>query len=310
MAEKCWGLFARSQMPWPFCLLEVSILSTLQPSTWWRDKVSWLTGKIFVYVVSVCSVMPHPWHMGSGFSVCLSHQELDEAGAICLFPHKELWAPVRQGCPTLQYAPTHPFSRKHSKWTYWLCLDCSNTVEVSTWKCNLHSLSSSCDYSGEEANTLSTIISFQVVVESDKVFLEPPLFHTTQSYFPQLLPIRLMLQTLCSFLVFLWTHPRRVVFVRRLDSLIEKVFRLCQQELLRSKCTFKPTWVFIRNSFCCSLTWNELVSLSPCPPSKITIHEAENAWRSNTGRVLLNYVSSSSSFCMSKFPISPLYFYI
>lgn len=124
----------------------------------------------------------------------------------------------------------------------------------STWKYNLHSLSSSCDYSGEEANTLSTIISFQVIVESDKVFLEPPLFHTTQSYFPQLLPIRLMLQTLCSFLVFLWTHPRRVVFVRRLDSLIEKVFRLCQQELLRSKCTFKPTWVFIRNSFCCSLT--------------------------------------------------------
>lgn len=44
-----------------------------------------------------------------------SHQQSDEAGAICLYPHRELCAPVRQGCPTFQYAPTHPFSRKHSK---------------------------------------------------------------------------------------------------------------------------------------------------------------------------------------------------
>lgn len=56
-----------------------------------------------------------------------------------------------------------------------------------------------------------------------------------------------------------------------------------------------------------SLTWNELLL---APPSKITIHEAEKARHSSTGRGLLNCVSSVSSFYMSKFSISALYFYI
>lgn len=34
-------------------------------------------------------------------------------------------------------------------------------------------------------------------------------------------------------------------------SLKQKVFRPCRHEPQRSKCTFKLTWVFIRNSLCC-----------------------------------------------------------
>lgn len=34
-------------------------------------------------------------------------------------------------------------------------------------------------------------------------------------------------------------------------SLLQKVFRPCQHEPQRSKCLFKPTWVFIRHSLCC-----------------------------------------------------------
>ena len=38
-------------------------------------------------------------------------------------------------------------------------------------------------------------MSFQVVAESDKVTLEPPLLQTEQSQLPQPLPTRLLLQT-------------------------------------------------------------------------------------------------------------------
>ncbi|KAK4816344.1 hypothetical protein QYF61_015658 [Mycteria americana] len=51
-------------------------------------------------------------------------------------------------------------------------------------------------YSGEETDTHLTTTSFQVVIQSDKVSPQPPLLQIKQSQFPQLLLIRLMLQTL------------------------------------------------------------------------------------------------------------------
>ena len=50
-------------------------------------------------------------------------------------------------------------------------------------------------YMGEEANPHLTTASLQVVVESDKVTPKPPLLQTIQSQLPQLLLIRLVLQT-------------------------------------------------------------------------------------------------------------------
>jgi len=50
-----------------------------------------------------------------------------------------------------------------------------------------------------EANSHLATTSLQVTVESSKVSPEPPLLQAEQSQCPQLLPIRLMLQTLRSF---------------------------------------------------------------------------------------------------------------
>ena len=54
-------------------------------------------------------------------------------------------------------------------------------------------------YTGEEADPYLTTTSFQVTVEIEEVSPEPPLFQTEQLQFPQLLPIRLVLQTPHSF---------------------------------------------------------------------------------------------------------------
>jgi len=51
-------------------------------------------------------------------------------------------------------------------------------------------------YLGEETNTCLTTASSQVVVESEKVYPQPPLLQTKQPHFPQPLLIRLVLQTL------------------------------------------------------------------------------------------------------------------
>ena len=51
-------------------------------------------------------------------------------------------------------------------------------------------------YLGEEINTPFTTASFQVVVESNKVPPQPSLLQTKQPQFPQLLLVRLVLQTL------------------------------------------------------------------------------------------------------------------
>ncbi|KAK4815713.1 hypothetical protein QYF61_006751 [Mycteria americana] len=51
-------------------------------------------------------------------------------------------------------------------------------------------------YLGEEAHTHLSTTSFQVVVESNKVSLPPPFLQAKQPQFPQLLLIRLLLQTL------------------------------------------------------------------------------------------------------------------
>ena len=48
-------------------------------------------------------------------------------------------------------------------------------------------------YLGEETDTHRATTAFQVVVESDKVSLEPPLLQTKQPQFPQLPLIRLVL---------------------------------------------------------------------------------------------------------------------
>ena len=55
-------------------------------------------------------------------------------------------------------------------------------------------------YLGEETDTHLATTSFQVVVESDKVSPEPPFLQTKQPQFPQLLLIRLVLQTLHQLL--------------------------------------------------------------------------------------------------------------
>jgi len=52
------------------------------------------------------------------------------------------------------------------------------------------------------------ITSFQVIVETDKVSLEPPLLQTEQSQLPQPLPIRLVLQAPHGFMGLLWTCSR------------------------------------------------------------------------------------------------------
>jgi len=50
-------------------------------------------------------------------------------------------------------------------------------------------------YLGKETNTHLTTTSLQLVVESDKVSPQPPLLQTEQPQLPQLLLIRLVLQT-------------------------------------------------------------------------------------------------------------------
>jgi len=50
-------------------------------------------------------------------------------------------------------------------------------------------------YMGEEANPHHPPTCLQAVVERDKVSPEPPLLQTEQSWFPQLFPIRSVLQT-------------------------------------------------------------------------------------------------------------------
>lgn len=57
-------------------------------------------------------------------------------------------------------------------------------------------------------------IHLQVVGECDKVSLESPLLQTKESQFPQLLFIRLLLQTPHqSFIALPWTHFRGSMFV-------------------------------------------------------------------------------------------------
>ena len=53
---------------------------------------------------------------------------------------------------------------------------------------------------GEEADSQLTTASLQVVVESDKVFPEPPLLQSKQSQLPQPLLTGLVLYTLHSFI--------------------------------------------------------------------------------------------------------------
>ena len=55
-------------------------------------------------------------------------------------------------------------------------------------------------YLGEKADTHVNTTSFDGVVESDKVSPEPPLLQTEQSKFPQSFLLRLVLQTLHSFI--------------------------------------------------------------------------------------------------------------
>ena len=61
-------------------------------------------------------------------------------------------------------------------------------------------------YLGEETNTCLTTASFQVVVESDKVYPQPPLLQTKEPQFPQLLLIRVVLRPISSFIALLWTR--------------------------------------------------------------------------------------------------------
>jgi len=60
------------------------------------------------------------------------------------------------------------------------------TEVISSWPMTL--------YLGEETNTFINITSFQVVVDSGKVPLQPSLLQTKQPQFPQLLLIRLVLR--------------------------------------------------------------------------------------------------------------------
>ena len=61
-------------------------------------------------------------------------------------------------------------------------------------------------YAGGEDNPHLTTASFQAAVESNKVFPEPLLLQIKQFQFPQLLPIRLVLHTVHSFVALLWAY--------------------------------------------------------------------------------------------------------
>ncbi|KAK4828257.1 hypothetical protein QYF61_024864 [Mycteria americana] len=61
-------------------------------------------------------------------------------------------------------------------------------------------------YQGEETDPHHSTTSFQVVVESNKVSPQPPFLQAKQPQFPQPLLIRLVLQTLTSFVALLWTR--------------------------------------------------------------------------------------------------------
>jgi len=61
-------------------------------------------------------------------------------------------------------------------------------------------------YLGKGTDTHLTTTSFQVVLEGNKVSSQLPLLQTKQPQFPQLLPIRLVLQTLHQPIALLWTR--------------------------------------------------------------------------------------------------------
>ena len=64
---------------------------------------------------------------------------------------------------------------------------------------------------GRRADPRLTTISLQEVVGSNKFSPEPPLLQTEQSWLPQPLPIRSVLQTPHSFDALLWTRSRASV---------------------------------------------------------------------------------------------------
>jgi len=62
--------------------------------------------------------------------------------------------------------------------------------------------------SGRRGRPPACITSLQAFVECSNVSPELPLLQTEQAQFPQLFPISLVLQTLCSFTALLWAHSR------------------------------------------------------------------------------------------------------
>ncbi|KAK4810817.1 hypothetical protein QYF61_008789 [Mycteria americana] len=75
---------------------------------------------------------------------------------------------------------------------------CLTTLSAKPLLAQLEAISSRpiASYLGEETDTHLSTTSFQVAVESDKVSPESPVLQNKQSQFPQLLFIRLVLQTL------------------------------------------------------------------------------------------------------------------
>jgi len=148
------------------------------------------------------------------------------------------------------------------------------------------SLSSYHCYMGEEANPHLNTASFQVVVESDKVSPEPYLLQTEQPQFPQLLPIRLALQTSHSFAALLWTRSRasmsflywgafrwgafpgsgniRVVFQHLRQPVLECSVHTAIQPIIPLLALFLMYFLVERNALCSMyIRWSFVFSLSP-----------------------------------------------
>ena len=99
-------------------------------------------------------------------------------------------------------------------------------------------------YVGEEADPHLSTISLQIVIESDKVSPEPPLLlQTKQSLFPQLLLIRLVLQTPCQvFCPSLDTLQALNVFFVVRGSKLNTVLQLRQSYMIGAPALWSSLW--------------------------------------------------------------------
>ena len=88
-------------------------------------------------------------------------------------------------------------SRNGDSTTSFQCKEIFPNIQPESFLVQLEAIPSSpiISYVREQADLHLATVSFQVVVESDKVSSKPPLLQTKQSQFPQPLLIRLVIET-------------------------------------------------------------------------------------------------------------------